>query len=138
MTPSELLRAYYRALDEPNLSLLGDLFLPDADWSFPGATLRGGALVCRSMERSLSTGLRMAHQIGHMLEQGDIAICELVALNTLEDAQFFVHGAVVCEAQDGRIRRMAAYPDAAEMTPFVAALEAAIRRQRVSGERPAG
>jgi ketosteroid isomerase-like protein len=133
VTPSELLRAYYRAIGEPDLSSLDDLFLPDAEWCFPGATLRGGAAVRRSMERSLATGLRLRHVIGHMLEQGDTAICELVADNVLDGQSFLIHGAVVCEVQDGRIKRMAAYPDAAEMTPFVAALEAAIRRQHAAG-----
>lgn len=122
---AELLRAYYRALDEPNLDALDDLFQPDADWRFPGQALRGGAQVKRSMARSLSTGLRMEHRIGHLLEQGDTAICELVATNVVGGQTFLVSGAVVCEAQDGRIRRIVAYPNATEMTAFLAGLSAA-------------
>lgn len=127
-TAGELMRAYYRALDEPNLEALDDLFHEDAEWRFPGSSLRGPAAVRRSMQRSLSTGLRMEHKIGHMLEQGDVAICELVATNLVGGNSYTVHGAVVGEAQDGKIRRLMAYPDAAELPAFVAALSAAARR----------
>lgn len=123
-TPGELMRAYYAALDEPDLDKLDDLFAPDAVWRFPGQELRGGERVKRAMARSLATGLRMQHRIGHLLEQGDAALCELVATNVVGGQSFLVNGAVVCEAKDGRIARLIAYPDAAEMAPFIAALAA--------------
>jgi ketosteroid isomerase-like protein len=125
-TPSELMRTYYRALDEPDLSKLEELFAPDAEWRFPGTRLLGGAKVKRSMERSLSTGLRMEHRIGRMVEQGDTAFCELEATNIVDGRSFQVRGAVVCEARDGRITRLVAYPDATEMSPFLAALQSAV------------
>ncbi|MHB8574939.1 MAG: nuclear transport factor 2 family protein [Dehalococcoidia bacterium] len=121
-----LMRAYYAALDAPNLDALDELFAPDADWRFPGQVLRGDQ-VKRAMTRSLATGLRMEHRIGHMVERGNVAICELVATNTLGEQQFLVPGAVVCEARDDRIQRLAAYPDAGAMTPFLTALAAARR-----------
>ena len=124
-TAAELMRTYYRALDEPNLDELDDIFHADAEWRFPGQELRGGERVKRSMARSLATGLRMEHRIGHLLEQGDTAICELVATNVVAGQTFLVSGAVVCEARDGRIQRLVAYPDAAAMAPFIAALSAA-------------
>jgi len=123
-----LMRAYYRALDTPDLDQLDGLFLADAEWRFPGQELRGPERVKRSMARSLATGLHMDHRIGHMVEQGNVAICELEATNTLPGGAFKVRGAVVCEAQDGRIRRLVAYPDAAEMSAFIAALQAAPRQ----------
>ena len=119
LSPSELMRAYYRSLDEPDPSKLDDLFTPDAEWRFPGASLRGGAMVRRSMERSLATGLRMSHQISRMVEQGDTALCELEATNIVHGQTFLVRGAVVCEAQGGRITRLVAYPDAIEMNAFL-------------------
>jgi ketosteroid isomerase-like protein len=127
MTAAELMRAYYQALDEPNLDALDGLFHDDAEWRFPGSELRGGAAVRRSMARSLSTGLRMNHAIGHMLERGEVAICELMATNIVGGQSFTVSGAVVCEARDGRIARLTAYPDATEMSAFIAALNAAPR-----------
>jgi ketosteroid isomerase-like protein len=126
-TAGELLRAYYRALDDPDLDRLDDLLTPDCDWRFPGSRLRGPALVRRSMARSLSTGLRMDHQIQLLLDKGDAAICELVAMNRFPDVEYQVAGAVVCEAADGKITRLAAYPDAAQMTAFLAALQERIR-----------
>lgn len=127
LSPSELMRAYYRSLDEPDLSKLDDLFAPEAEWRFPGASLRGGAMVRRSMERSLATGLRMSHQISRIVEQGDAAFCELEATNIVDGQTFLVRGAVVCEAQGGRITRLVAYPDATEMSPFLAAMQAAAK-----------
>jgi ketosteroid isomerase-like protein len=119
------MRTYYAALDAPNLDDLDDLFLPDAEWRFPGQELRGPTAVKRAMARSLSTGLRMDHRIGHLVERGDVAICELVATNTVAGADYTVRGAVVCEAEDGKIRRLVAYPDATEMGAFIGALTAA-------------
>jgi ketosteroid isomerase-like protein len=116
------LRAYYSALDLPDLDRLDDLFHDEIDWRFPGQTLTSAAALKRSMERNLATGLRMNHRIGHLLEQGDTALCELVATNTVAGTDYIVHGAVVCEAQGGRIRRLAAYPEASEMAPFITAL----------------
>lgn len=118
----ELLRAYYAALDTPSLDDLDTLLDPQCDWSFPGAHLRGPAPVKKSMARSLGRGLTMNHAIGHLLDQGDIAICELVATNRLAGETFTVAGAVVCEARAGRIMRMAAYPEAEAMGRFVRAL----------------
>ena len=71
---AELMRAYYEALNEPNLDALEGLFHPDAEWRFPGSTLHGGAPVRIVMQRSLSTGLRMHHVIRHMVEQANVAL----------------------------------------------------------------
>jgi ketosteroid isomerase-like protein len=126
-TAGELLRAYYRALDDPDLDRLDDTLGPDCDWRFPGSRLRGPAPVRRSMARSLATGLRMDHQIHLLLDNGNAAICELVATNRFPDGEFQVAGAVVCEAEGGKITRLAAYPDAEQMTTFLAALQERIR-----------
>jgi len=79
------------------------------------------------MERSLATGLRMEHRIGSMVEQGDTAFCELEATNIVHGQAFLVRGAVVCEAQDGRIARLVAYPDAIEMNAFLAGLRSGVK-----------
>lgn len=121
-TAGELLRAYYAALDRPTLDDLDTLLDPDCDWSFPGSRLRGPAPVKKSMARSLSRDLTMNHAISHLLDQGDVAICELVATNRLGDETFTIPGAVVCEARDGRIIRIAAYPEAETMKRFMRAL----------------
>lgn len=126
----DLMRAYYAALDTPRLEDLDGLFAEAIDWSFPGSSLTTPAQVRRSMERSLGTGLRMRHDIGHLLDQGDIAICELVATNSLGARDYTVSGAVVCEATDGRITRLAAYPRADQMEAFVSALMEAQTAQR--------
>lgn len=125
-TPSAgaLMRAYYAALDEGRLDELERLFAGEITWSFPGATLHRVAQVQRAMARSLATGLVMRHEIGHLVERGGVAICELVATNRLGEQVFTVPGAVVCEAQDGRITRLAAYPEAEAMHAFLAALRA--------------
>jgi len=123
---AELMRAYYEALNEPNLDALEGLFHPDAEWRFPGSTLHGGAPVRLVMRRSLSTGLRMHHVIGHMVEQANVALCELVATNVVDGNVYTIRGAVVCEEREGKIIRLAAYPDAGEMTAFLNALEAAL------------
>ena len=128
---AQLMRAYYAALDTPDLDRLDGLFHDEIEWRFPGQTLTSPAALKRNMARTLATGLRMNHRIGHMLEQGDTAICELVATNTVAGTDYIVHGAVVCEAEDGRIRRLAAYPEANEMTAFIAALSA--QRSTASG-----
>jgi len=130
LTATQLMRAYYAALDAPDLDRLDGLFHAEIDWRFPGQTLTSGAALKRSMERTIATGLRMNHRIGHMLEQGDTAICELVATNSVGGNDYIVHGAVVCEAENGRIRRLAAYPEANEMAAFVAALGALRQRPR--------
>jgi ketosteroid isomerase-like protein len=117
-----LLRAYYEALDTGRLEALADLFAPDAAWSFPGTALRGPDPVRRVMARALATGLVMRHDIGHLVEGAGLALCELVATNRLGDRAFVVPGAVVCEARDGRITRLAAYPEAGPMRAFLAAL----------------
>jgi len=70
-TAAQLMRAYYAALDAPDLDRLDGLFHDEIDWRFPGQTLTSGAALKRSMERTIATGLRMNHRIGHMLEQGD-------------------------------------------------------------------
>jgi ketosteroid isomerase-like protein len=124
-TAGHLLRAYYAALDARRLDDLDTLFMEETHWTFPGSTLRSAALVRRAMERSLATGLTMQHEIGHLLDHGDVAICELVATNILGAQTFQVSGAVVCEAVNGKISRLAAYPRADEMQPFIAALDAA-------------
>jgi len=129
-TVGGLLRAYYRALDEPDLDRLDELLAADCHWRFPGSQLRGPGQVRESMARSLATGLSMTHTIGHLLEAGDTAICELVATNRFPDAEYRVAGAVVCEARDGRITRLVAYPDAAEMTAFLAGLRERARARR--------
>lgn len=127
-TPAELLRGYYLALDEADLDQLDALFAEQITWSFPGVTLHTAADVKRSLGRSLATGLTMQHDIRHMLERGGVAICELVATNRLPSGIFTVPGAVVCEATDGRITRLAAYPEAEAMRAFLAALSATPRR----------
>lgn len=125
-----LLRAYYHALDLPNLDLLDDLFDERSLWEFPGTSAVGGAEVKRRMGGSIAAGVRMTHSIGHMVEQGNVAICELEATNVLGDQTFLVSGAVVCEARDGRIARICAYPNAATSQPFFAAMAEAARKLR--------
>jgi ketosteroid isomerase-like protein len=129
-TAGELMRAYYAALDTPRLEDLDGLFAETIDWTFPGSSLTTPAQVRRSMERSIGTGLRMRHDIGHLLDQGDTAICELIATNSLGGQDHIVAGAVVCEANDGRITRLAAYPRADQMQQFIAALTTAQAAQR--------
>ncbi len=130
---ADLLRAYYAALDLPNLDQLDDLFDETSIWEFPGSRLVGGAEVKRQMGRSIAAGVQMTHRIGHMVEQGDVAICELEATNVLGDRSFLVSGAVVCEARAGRIARIAAYPNAVTSQPFLAALADAARARRAQG-----
>lgn len=129
---AELLRAYYAALDAPDLDQLDTIFGPDSVWEFPGTRAIGGAEVKRRMAGSIATGVHMTHNIGHMVEQGDVAICELVATNVLGAQTFLVGGAVVCEARDGRIARICAYPDAVSSAPFFAAMAEAARARRRS------
>ncbi len=117
-----LLRAYYQALDTPNLDDLDRILAPELQWTFPGSRLCTAALVKRAMARSLATGLTMQHDIGHLLEKGNVAICELVATNRLNGKDYLVPGAVVCEEAHGQIVRLAAYPDPDASRPFFAAL----------------
>jgi ketosteroid isomerase-like protein len=128
--PAELMRAYYAALDEPDLDRLDELFTAESIWEFPGSSATGAAQIKRRLGGSVATGLRMTHRIGHMVEQGDVAICELAATNDLGEQSFIVTGAVVCEARDGRIARLCAYPNAATSVPFLAALAEAVRQRR--------
>jgi ketosteroid isomerase-like protein len=118
----DLLRAYYEALDLPALERLDALFTPDCVWQFPGSTLQGPDAVRAAMAASLATGLSMDHRIGHLVDTGAVAICELVATNRLPAGTFTIAGAVVCEAREGRITRLAAYPDARQSAAFLAAL----------------
>lgn len=127
--PAELMRAYYRALDTGALNELDELFGADGISQFPGATTTGGANIRKGFERWAGTGLKMTHDIKTMLEQGDSAICELEATNVVGGKTFKVWGAVVCQAEDGRIKRIAAYPDAGQMQPFIEALMGAGSRQ---------
>src|SRR5262249_46608576 len=127
-----LLRAYYAALDTPALQELDAILAPDCDWRFPGVQLRGPAAVRESMTRNLSLGLAMNHAIGHILDHGDVAICELTATNTLPDRTFTVAGAVVCEARDGLATRLVAYPDAEQMTAFLSGLRDRARELRAA------
>jgi ketosteroid isomerase-like protein len=129
----DLMRAYYRALDTPDLDALDDLLSPDCDWQFPGTRLRGPGPVKQSMAVSLAADLTMDHAIGHLIEDRDVAICELTATNTVAGAVYIVPGAVVCEARGGRIVRMAAYPDANAMQTFLAALRERGRQKRAGG-----
>jgi ketosteroid isomerase-like protein len=131
-TAGELLRAYYAALDKPALEELDAILAPDCDWRFPGVQLSGPEAVKQSMVRNLSLGLAMDHAIGHLLDQGDVAVCELTATNTLSGQSFTVAGAVVCEARDGLVTRLAAYPDAEQMAAFLSGL-----RERARGLRAA-
>jgi ketosteroid isomerase-like protein len=126
---AELLRAYYAALDSGKLRELDDLFGAEGVSEFPGASTTGGANIRKGFERWAGTGLRMVHDIKTMVEQGDTAICELEATNVVGGQTFKVWGAVVCQAEDGRIKRIAAYPDASQMAPFIQALTAAGSRQ---------
>lgn len=126
--PAELLRAYYNALDSGNLGELDKLFGEEGVSQFPGASTTGGASIRKGFERWAGTGLRMVHDIKTMVEQGDTAICELEATNVVGGQTFKVWGAVVCQAEAGRIKRIAAYPDASHMAPFIAALTDAGRR----------
>jgi ketosteroid isomerase-like protein len=128
--PAELMRAYYAALDESELDRLDDLFTAESIWEFPGSSATGTTQIKRRLGGSVATGLRMTHTIGHMVAQGDVAICELAATNVLGEQSFVVTGAVVCEAREGRIARLCAYPNAATSVPFLAALAEAVRQQR--------
>jgi ketosteroid isomerase-like protein len=123
------MRAYYRALDANALGDLDDLFGEDGVSQFPGATTTGGANIRKGFERWAATGLMMVHDIKTMVEQGDTAICELEATNVVGGQTFKVWGTVVCQAKDGRIKRIAAYPDATQLRPFIQALMAAVGRQ---------
>lgn len=118
----ELLRAYYVALDEPALDALDDLLAAGCEWTFPGVRLRGPAAVREQMARTLALGLSMQHDIRLLVEDGDTAMCELVATNRLPGEEYVVSGAVVCQANEGRIIRLAAYPEAEAMTAFLAGL----------------
>lgn len=129
-SPGDLLRAYYRALDEPRLDRLPELLAADCDWRFPGTALTSPTAVQESMARSLALGLVMDHQITLLLEEGDAAVCELTATNRLPDATFVVRGAVVCESRDGRIVRLAAYPDAEQLAAFLGGLRDRARSMR--------
>jgi len=129
-TAAELMRAYYCALDLPDLDRLDTLFAGDVEWRFPGQELRGVVAVKQRMARSLAAGLRMEHRISRLVEQDGVAICELAATNIVGDRRFVVRGAVVCEAMDGRIVRLAAYPDAADLPPYLAALNEAVSTMR--------
>ncbi len=129
----DLLRAYYAALDTPSLEALDDLLDAGCAWIFPGTRLTGPAAVRENMARTLALGLSMRHAIGHLIEQGDVAICELVATNRLPDEEFTVAGAVVCETRAGRITRLAAYPDAEAMAAFLAGLRERARVLRAGG-----
>ena len=129
-TAGALLRAYYAALDEPALNALDALLAPDCEWVFPGVRLRGLQAVCDQISRSLALGLTMQHEIGHLVEGDDVAICELIATNRLADRSYVVAGAVVCEAKGGRIVRIAAYPEAEAMGAFLAGLRERARTLR--------
>ena len=126
--PAELMRAYYRALDTGSLDELDAIFGEDGLSQFPGSATTGGANIRKGFERWKATGLTMFHDVKTMVEQGDVAICELEATNVVGGQTFKVWGAVVCEAKDGRIKRIAAYPDAGQMAPFIAALTASLSR----------
>src|SRR5512140_1134800 len=110
-TAAALMLAYYRALDERDLSLLDDLFADDAEWRFRGVTLTGGAAVKRRIEQRFPAGLRLSHAVAHLREEGDTAIAEIASSNTLEGKVFPIRGTVICEARDGRIKRLEVYPD---------------------------
>ncbi len=129
-TAGELMRAYYEALDAAALDRLDQLFAPSFDWRFPGTHLETAAAVRARMTRSLATGLKMDHRIGHMLDNGDVAICELVATNRLPGGEYTVSGSVVCEARDGRITRFVAYPNGEQLGVFAAALAERARELR--------
>jgi len=133
LTAGALLRAYYAALDAPRLEDLDRLLAADCDWRFPGSRLVGAAQVRASMERNLALGLRMDHRIGHLVDDGAVALCELEATNTIPDATFVVSGAVVCETADGRIVRLAAYPDAEQMRAFFEGLRSRALALKAAG-----
>ena len=126
--PAALMRAYYDSLDTGDLGKLDGLFGEDGVSQFPGSVTTGGANIRKGFERWKATGLTMFHDVKTMVEQGDVAICELEATNLVGGQTFKVWGAVVCEAKDGRIKRIAAYPDAGQMAPFIAALTASLSR----------
>lgn len=129
-TAGELLGDYYAALDRPSLDDLDSLLGRQCEWLFPGVRLTGPAAVRENLARTLTLGLSMQHTIGHLVDQGTVAMCELVATNRLQGRVFMVAGAVVCEARGGRITRLAAYPDAEAMTAFLAALRDRARSLR--------
>ncbi|WP_437683357.1 nuclear transport factor 2 family protein [Sorangium sp. So ce131] len=143
-TPAELLRIFYRAMDEPNPALLEELFTDDAEAHFPGIEVTGTAATIKgALEGMLSAGLRTQHEIGHLLEQGEVAICEMRTINTVNQEVFHVRGATVCEARGGRICRLVTYLDATEMQAFVSALNAAnvsmlFKRSGAQGHAPPG
>jgi limonene-1,2-epoxide hydrolase len=125
-TPAELIRIFYQAMDGPNPALLEDLFTDEAEAHFPGIEVKGNATLIKSaLEGMSAAGLRTDHTILHMLEQGDVAICEMRTVNTVNHVEFRVRGAAVCEAQGGRIKRLVTYLDASEMQAFISMLNAA-------------
>jgi hypothetical protein len=125
-TTGDLLLIFYQAMDERNPALLDDLFADEAEAHFPGFVVKGDAAAIRSaIEGMTAAGLRTNHVITHLLEQGDLAICEMQTTNTINEQVFHVRGAAVCEALGGRIKRLATYLDASEMQAFISALNAA-------------
>lgn len=125
-TPGDLIRIFYEAMDAPNPALLDDLFTDEAEAHFPGIEVKGNsALIKSALEGMTSAGLRTDHTIVHMLEQGDVAICEMRTVNIVNEVEFRVRGAAVCEAQGGRIKRLVTYLDASEMQAFISTLNAA-------------
>ncbi|MGK3984363.1 nuclear transport factor 2 family protein [Sorangium sp. So ce136] len=126
MTPGELLRTFYRAMDEPNPALLEHLFTDDAEAHFPGIEVTGTATSIRSaLEGMISAGLKMQHEIVHLLEQGNVAMCEMRTVHTVGHETLHVRAAAVCEARSGRIQRLVTYLDASEMQALVSTLNAA-------------
>jgi ketosteroid isomerase-like protein len=131
-TAGDLLRDYYAALDRQSLDDLDRLLDCRCEWLFPGVRLTGPAAVRESLARTLALGVSMQHMVGHLVDQGAVAMCELTATNRLPGQVFTVPGAVVCEARGGRITRLAAYPDSEAMTAFLAALRDRARSLRAA------
>ena len=124
-TAGELIRLYYQALDHRRLDDLEELFAPEATSEIPGRLSQGVQAIRAGLAAAYGLGLHTDHVIGHLLESGPVAICELRSANRVKSQTFSVSGAVVVEAANGKILRLVAYPQAVEFAAFRAGMAAA-------------
>ena len=122
--PAELLRLYYRALDEQDLDPIDDLFAPECEWRMPGRRYVGPAAIRRGNGQVLALGLRTRHEITHLLEGDGVALAEVIGRSRLGEQELLLTGAVVVEARDGKITRFTVYPEANQYAAYRDALAA--------------
>lgn len=131
--PADLLHTYYDALDRRDLDAIEALLAPTCAWTYAQVAVRGPWAVRETLRRTVALIGRTRHDVAGLVQDGDVAMGEVLAQRQIDDQTFTLTETVVCESSVGRIVRLDSYLNPEEARPYFLALREAGRRRRGYG-----